>query len=373
MLRPTSAPSPDAGVTAGPRRLRALGVVALAVAGTSLGVTGATATGTGSSAQEQAVEAAVEQEDAAPPVTLAFAGDVHAEKGSGAALRAGLPSIRDVLADADLTVVNLEAAITDGGSRADKQFAFRAPESTLTTLLEAGVDAVSLANNHGMDYGEQGLRDTLAAAARTGMPTLGIGLDEDAAYAPLITDVQGQRIAVIGATQVLDGSLLEAWTAGPGKPGLASAKREDRLVEEVERVRADADTVVVLLHWGKELEPCPLPRQEELARRLAGAGADVIVGSHAHVLLGGGYLGGAYVDYGLGNFVFGARSEQGARTGVLKVTVDGREVTDAQWQPARIVDGAPYPLSGAQAEAAIADKERRRDCTSLTAGPQPQR
>ena len=322
-------------------------------------------------AEEPAAPAAVPSPPApsSEPVTLAFAGDIYAERSSGAALRAGLPSIREALSSADLTVVNVEMAITERGTPAPKQFTFRAPASALPPLLDAGVDVATLANNHGLDYGQEGLTDTLAAAQAAGLPVVGLGQDEDSAYAPHVATVKGQRIAVLGATQVLDSSLQEAWTALPGKPGMASAKRAERLVQEVERAAADVDVVVVYLHWGKEREPCPLPRQEELAAQLVAAGADVVVGTHAHVLLGGGYLDGAYVDYGLGNFVFGARNVESARTGVLTVTVQGGEVTGARWLPAVIRDGAPYPLAGAQAQAAVADKDSRRACTNLTATP----
>ncbi len=303
-------------------------------------------------------------------VTLAFAGDVHAEGPSGDAIRAGLPSIRDALGSADLTVVNLETAVTDRGTAADKQFAFRAPSSTLPALKDAGVDVVSLANNHGLDFGREGLVDTLAAARAAGMPLVGLGEDEDAAYAAHVAEVEGQRIAVLGATQVLDGQFVEAWTARGDTPGMASAKRAERLVEEVRRVRADADTVVVYLHWGEERNPCPLPRQQELAQQLVDAGADVVVGGHAHVLLGGGMLGDAYVDYGLGNFVFtGSRREETLKSGILTLTVRGRSVEQASWTPAVLRSGAPHLLEGEAAQAAIADKEQRRACTGLAPGP----
>ena len=309
--------------------------------------------------------------DAEPEaVTLAFAGDVHAEGPSGDAIRAGLPSIRDALGRADVTVVNLETAVTDRGTAAAKEFAFRAPASTLPALKDAGVDVVSLANNHGLDYGREGLTDTLAAAEAAGMPLVGLGEDEDSAYAPHVVEVKGQRIAVLGATQVLDGQFIDAWTARDGSPGMASAKRADRLVEEVRRARADADTVVVYLHWGEERNPCPLPRQQELAQQLVDAGADVVVGGHAHVLLGGGMLGDAYVDYGLGNFVFtGSRREETLKSGILTLTVRGRTVEASSWTPAVLRSGAPHLLEGEAARAAVADKERRRDCTGLEPGP----
>jgi len=248
---------------------------------------------------------AASRNSAAVPVTLAFGGDVHFEGSSRQALTGGLRDITPLLARADLAMVNLETAVTTGGSPASgKEFVFRAPPSAFAVLARAGVDVVTMANNHGEDYGVQGLRDSVAAAAAAHFPVVGIGLDSDAAFAPHIAVVKGQRIAVIGATQVLDDNLQTLWTAGAGKPGLASAKDEQRLVAAVQQARASADTVVVDLHWGREQAACPLPRQQSLARALVAAGADVIVGSHAHVLLGGGFLGRAYVDYGLGNFVF---------------------------------------------------------------------
>jgi poly-gamma-glutamate synthesis protein (capsule biosynthesis protein) len=303
-------------------------------------------------------------------VTLAFAGDVHAEGPSGEAIRAGLPSIRDALGRADVTVVNLETAVTDRGTPADKQFVFRASADVLPALADAGVDVVNLANNHGLDFGREGLFDTLAAARAAGMPLVGLGEDEDAAYAPHVVEVKGQRIAVLGATQVLDGQYVEAWTAQDDQPGMASAKRVDRLVQEVRQARSAADTVVVHLHWGEERNPCPLPRQQELARALVEAGADVVVGGHAHVLLGGGMLGNAYVDYGLGNFVFsGSRSEETLKSGILTLTVRGRTVEASTWTPAVLRSGAPHLLEGGAVEAAVADKARRRDCTGLAPGP----
>ena len=129
---------------------------------------------------------------------------------------------------------------------------------------------------------------------------IGIGLDDDQAYRPYRATIHGDRVAVIAATQVLDDQLVSAWTAGPHKPGLASAKTVPRLLEAVRQARGSADTVVVFLHWGVELMGCPTHAQRRLAQQLVDAGADVVVGSHAHRLLGGGRLGSAFVDYGLG-------------------------------------------------------------------------
>lgn len=391
--RPHLPPIPPAPASAGPRRWTALLAVLAAVA--TLGVVLLLA---GRDSPEQVDSIAVEQpaapegqpadeqqapeqqaeesgEQAAPavpagePVTLAFGGDVNVEGAARALLDGGLDPVAPILSAADLAMVNLETAVTERGERADKQYAFRGPASTFTALREAGVDVATMANNHGMDYGETGLRDSLAAAQETGMPVVGIGLDESQAYAPHVATVRGQRIAVLGATQVMDSAFIEPWTAREDKPGLASAKREERLLEEVRAAREQADTVVVYLHWGRELQSCPTDVQQDLARQLVDAGADVVVGTHAHVLLGGGYLDGAYVDYGLGNFAFAAHRTETARTGVLTLTVQGRAVTEARWTPAVIRSGMPVPLEGAAAEESLRYKQQLAGCTGLAESP----
>jgi poly-gamma-glutamate synthesis protein (capsule biosynthesis protein) len=303
------------------------------------------------------------------PVTFAFGGDVHFE-GVLATKLAARPStmlapIAPVLRRADVAVVNLETAVTNGGSASAKTFVFRTPPAAFAALRGAGVDVASMANNHGMDYGEAGLRDSLAAARRHRFPVVGIGRSDREAYAPYRRTVAGQRIAVLGATQVLDDHLIDAWTAGPGKPGLASAKEVPRLLRAVREARRSSDTVVVFLHWGVELERCPTPTQRLLARQLVSAGADVVVGGHAHRLQGTGRLGQALVSYGLGNFVWYGTSELSTQTGVLLVTVTGRRVDGYRWVPARIRDGVPRPLAGAERASQIAAWRSLRGCTGL--------
>ena len=303
------------------------------------------------------------------PVSLAFAGDVHFEGVLGGKLAANpdgvLDSIEPVLRRADLAVVNLETAVTNGGAPSAKTFVFRTPPAAFRALRAGGVDVASMANNHGMDYGEAGLRDSLAAARAYRLPVIGIGLDDDQAYRPFRRTINGQRIAVIGATQVLDDELIAAWTAGPRKPGLASAKEVPRLLRAVRQARTASDTVVVFLHWGIELQQCPSSDQRTLARQLVAAGADVVVGGHAHRLEGAGRMGKALVDYGLGNFVWYGTSELSTQSGVLVVTVDGRRVLGYHFEPARIVDGAPRPLTGAERRGAISSWRSLRGCTGL--------
>jgi poly-gamma-glutamate synthesis protein (capsule biosynthesis protein) len=308
------------------------------------------------------------------PYTISFGGDVHFEGVLLSRLRANpktaLGPIATVLKRADLAMVNLETAITTGGTKAPgKQFTFRAPPTALTALKAAGVDVASLANNHGMDYMESGLRDTLATIRKTKFPVVGVGKDAAQAYRPYRTNVNGNRVAIIGATQVLDAEFVQAWTATPDKGGLASAKDEARLIQAVRAARKNSDTVIVHLHWGTELEKCPNAAQRALAPKLVAAGADVIVGGHAHILLGGGYLKGRYVNYGLGNFVFYNWGPETGKTGVLTLTINGRKVLKDQWTPARIEGGVPVPLAGSARTQAVGQWKSLRSCTGLSARP----
>ena len=304
------------------------------------------------------------------PVTIAFAGDTHFEAGLRSRLAAEgagmLAPVQALFEGSDLQILNLETAITDRGTPQDKEWTFRAPPSALDALAGIGVDAVSMANNHGLDFGAEGLQDSLAARDTAPLAVLGIGRNATDALRPYTTTVNGQRIAVIAATQVLDSSLISSWTATDASPGLASAKDVDRLTAAVAAARALADTVVVFLHWGVERETCPSAAQEALVLALQAAGADIVVGSHAHRLLGAGMEGATFVAYGLGNFGWFNETGANADTGALFVTATGRHIDGYQWHPARIRNGVPTALDGGAADTARADWDGLRACTDLT-------
>ena len=312
------------------------------------------------------------------PVTIAFGGDVHFPSGTnlgdrlaadpGDALGATVPAL---LAGADLSMVNFESALTNGTcpDRQPKQYVFDAPSAALTAFQHAGVTLVSETNNHGEDCGAAGLQMALQARQQSGYPILGIGQDVSQAFTPYRTVIHGQRIVIIAATQVIDSDLQAAWTATTTQPGLASAYDVSALVAAVEAARKTADTLIVYLHWGTELQACPNALQEPLAQLLVKAGADIIVGTHAHVLLGGGYLGRAYVDYGLGNFAFYDNTPPENASGALLITATGRRIDGATWRPAVIQDDLPQPLTGAAATTALAAWNQARACTDVAATP----
>lgn len=305
------------------------------------------------------------------PVTLAFAGDTNFHNHLGT-LRSSpatvLSAIAPTLSAADLTMINLEAALGSGGTPAAKKFTFQVPEQAIDAVAAAGVDVVSMANNHGMDFGPVGFADSLRLKHERGFPILGMGADDLEAYSPWIAEVSGQRIGFLAANDVFDAALVQQWTAGPGHPGLASTEEahQARFSEAVAALRPQVDTLVVFLHYGTETQTCPNQRQKDLVGLLTGAGADVVVGSHPHRLQGVGYHGEQFVAYSLGNFAFQANSPEGARSGVLTVTATGRRIDGYTWTPATIRNSLPIPDGGAQAEAAQAVMTERQQCAGLT-------
>lgn len=309
------------------------------------------------------------------PITIAFAGDVHFESFLAARLarpRTAMGPMTRLLANADLSIANLETAITTRGAPEPKEFRFHAPPSALVALKAAGIDVATMANNHGLDYGPVSVPDALAASRETGMPVIGIGRNAAQAYAPWIVTSHGQRVAFLAATAVMDPPLVDSWSATGGQPGLATALDGDnaRIVAAVEAIRPHVDTVVVDLHYGSDLLTCPTDIQRTLADDLVAAGADIVVGQHAHVVLGGGYLGSSYVDFGLGNFQFYVSNDSPtSETGVLVLTVDGRSVTNPRWVPGQIVNGLPTALTGGAAEAAHDHWASLRACGGLTDRP----
>jgi hypothetical protein len=317
-------------------------------------------------------------------VTFAFAGDVNfpevwdTEDGPPPAapplaqqVRADpmhvLDPVAPVLSKANLAMVNLETAVTDGGDPvAGKNYHFRSPAASFTALKAAGVDVVNMANNHALDYGPTGLQDTFAAIAAAKLPVIGIGHDAAEAYRPYRTTIKGQRIAIVSATDWLEPGLVPSWSATDAQPGLAFSIDRTRLLQAVTAVRPEVDTLVVFLHWGTEETWCASAEQQDLATALLGAGADIIVGSHAHRVFGVGKVGPALVAYGLGNFVYWREDGESGRSGVLLVTATGREVDDYSWVPARITNGVAVPEHGDAAAADLAEWNNRRACSGLT-------
>lgn len=309
------------------------------------------------------------------PIRLAFGGDVHfsAQLEPLVGRPDALAELAPYLGVADLAMVNLETAITVRGRPEPKQFHFRTSPQALDRLAEAGVDVVTMANNHAVDYGPDGLADTLDAKQDSPIPIVGVGADAAEAYAPAYLQVRGSTVAVLGATQIPDWTLAR-WTATDSRPGVAAAASPTKLAAAVRRARTKADVVVVYLHWGSDYTECPNSLQRSTAKALTEAGADVVLGAHAHQVQGAGWLGRSYVAYGLGNFVWWRRNnEVDSRSGVLTLSVTGRRVTEARWTPMRVSpDGIPrVPDDQAEQDRLLAGWNAVRRCAALTADPPP--
>lgn len=316
--------------------------------------------------------AATPSPSAPPEIVLAFGGDVHF---SGRTLKllddpkTAFGPVSDILRSADVSMVNLETAVTTRGTPEPKRFHFRSPPEAYAAVAEAGIDVVSVANNHALDYGRVGLADTLDWSAASGVPIVGAGRNADEAYAPWITTVRGVTIAFLGFNQVWE--LSPSWSAEDDRSGLAYSFDLARSRAAVKAAKAAADVVVVYMHWGQEYRACPTSTMKTFAKRMADAGATLIVGTHAHNLLGDGWLGNAFVQYGLGNFLWWYNDAGSNDTGVLRVTLTGSKITKTEFLPAYIdrTTGQPIPSAGEQRDRIAQKYAKLHDCTGLAAEP----
>jgi len=186
-------------------------------------------------------------------------------------------------------------------------------------LKQAGIEAVTLANNHAHDFGRQAMLDTLDHVRAAKITAVGAGRNADEAYRPAFMAVGKQRVALLGASHVLPNN---SWVARDNRPGIASVYDSARVLKEIRQARTKADLVVVYFHWGKEKMTRPVPHQRELAKECIDAGADLVIGSHPHVLEGFEYYKGRLIVYSLGNFVFNKRTRS---TMIVQTTfLDGK-------------------------------------------------
>jgi poly-gamma-glutamate synthesis protein (capsule biosynthesis protein) len=243
-------------------------------------------------------------------VTIDFVGDVSLARGvvakmeaNGAAYPFGLVA---PLITGDINVANLEGPLTDRGEPWPKGYNFRTPPRFATALAGGHIGVVSLANNHIMDYGAAGLTDTLAALDAEGVRHAGAGADAAHAYAPTVVEANGLRVAFLGYAATPNeggGFSIAQWAPGADQPGVAIGSA-DAVRRDVAAARQSADFVVVLLHAGDEYRTEPNATQRTLADAALAAGADAVIGAHAHVPQPFERRGDQLVAWGLGNFVF---------------------------------------------------------------------
>lgn len=237
----------------------------------------------------------------------------------------GFKEVKAVADAADLFLVNLECPFTDSADKLPKNFNFRARPEFVNTLLAGGVDVVSLANNHMMDYGPQGLVDTLMTLEQAKIPYFGAGRTLAEARRPALITVGGVRFAFLGyfflGTRNIEPPQVYATETTPGVAGHFSdiAVMERMLREDILAAKAQADVVLPYFHWGIESTYAPQPYQLQLARVAIEAGAAGVLGSHPHVLQAMELHQGAPAIYSLGNFVFGGNwNPKDKRSALLK-------------------------------------------------------
>jgi poly-gamma-glutamate capsule biosynthesis protein CapA/YwtB (metallophosphatase superfamily) len=271
-----------------------------------------------------------------PDVTVALTGDLMLNRPIVKAPRSpGADEVWALLAGADLVFANLECPLTARTAPADKVVAFRSDPAMAHELRGAGVDVVTLANNHMVDQGMDGMFDTLAALKAAGVASVGAGGDLAEAVAPAVLSAGGRRVAFVG----LATTLPQGCAAAPDRPGLAPVRVTTSYVADaagleetpgiapfvetrawpgdvdaaaaaVAAARAQADACIVGIHWGvpngwvAQFQDPLCDYQRPLAAALVRAGADVVVGHHPHVLHGIELIDGRPVFYSLGNFLF---------------------------------------------------------------------
>ncbi len=282
-------------------------------------------------------------EFAPPAITLALAGDVMLGRGVAQALNrdweAAFAEVQPWLADADLTFANLESPLTTAPPRSSPPQAggreggydLRASPESVAALRAAGFDVVSLANNHALDAGQTGLRETVDTLHAAGIGAL---LDGKA----------GGSVDCSPTCQLLafDDSVAPLDVKAAAGAVAAAAER--------------ADVVIVSIHWGGEYQAAPGPRQRSLARKLAGAGAGVIVGHGPHVLQRVEWVGETLVAYSLGNLLFDQPYPADCRQGViLRVTLQGDRIAAVEAIPT-VTEQGRLRLANPEEAAAISDR-----------------
>ncbi|WP_151735455.1 CapA family protein ['Paenibacillus yunnanensis' Narsing Rao et al. 2020] len=278
-------------------------------------------------------------------ITLAFAGDILLDGFVGEQIaRYGVKfpflKVAPALQQVDLAFANLETPVSTKGKPADKSFVFRSRPATLAGLVYAGIDGVTLANNHILDYGPEAMLDTLSYLDQYKLGYTGAGQNREAAFTPYTKEIKGKRVAVLGASRVLSGP---SWHAGAKSPGAASAYSPEPLLSAIRKSATDNDYTIVYMHWNEEFQDHPLKESRTLAKQMIDSGADIILGAHSHTLMGIEYYKHKPIYYSLGNFVFNRSTRGGEKTVhsmLLRFKISGDKLT-AKITPVKITGGQP--------------------------------
>ncbi|MDY3972472.1 MAG: CapA family protein [Clostridia bacterium] len=203
-----------------------------------------------------------------------------------------LKNVAPVFAEDDLTIVNFEGTLSNQGTRQDKQFAFRGKPEYVQVLTTSSVEAANLANNHSADYGDVSLTDTIKYLNEAGISNF-IGTNT------AMREINGISVGLVGI------NALNEEEAGKLEKAIGSVKS------------LGAQLVIVSMHWGEEKATAPNEQQIELAHKAVDLGADLVIGTHPHVLQGIEKYNGRYIAYSLGNFCFGGNNNPSDKDTVI--------------------------------------------------------
>ncbi|MDP3093664.1 MAG: CapA family protein [bacterium] len=266
------------------------------------------------------------------PIILLFAGDIMLDRGVEYMVGKygendfSFPflKISERTRQADLAIANLESQISDKGEKQGSIYSFRAEPGAIEGLKLSGFDILSLANNHSFDYGKEALQDSLNRLIDVGISPLGAGT-ESQAFSPTIKTVDKTKFAFFAYADESPSS----WKAKGESFGIASISKEnlERIKQDIKLAKELADLVIVSFHWGEEYAKEPSQHQKDLAKTVIDAGADLVVGSHPHVIQSSETYNGRYIFYSLGNFVFDQGfSEETLEGEILEVTIQDKKI-----------------------------------------------
>ena len=292
-----------------------------------------------------------ETEEEPEETTLLFAGDVLLAYQSvmGNYQSDGITGIlsEDLLQqmqEADILMVNNEFPFSTGGTKApDKQYTFSVDPKYVSVLNEMGVDIVSLANNHSLDFGKEALSDTFTTLDGAGILYAGAGESIERAKALQVIEKNGMKFGFLASSRVIP---VTNWDVRNSQPGVFTTYDDTMLVQEITAAQEQCDFLTVYVHWGIEREAYPQNYQTKIAADCFAAGADLVIGAHPHCLQGIEFMDGKPVFYSLGNFIFNTTTE---KTALIEVTVDAEKNVGYRMIPAKAVNGRSVLLEGTDA------------------------
>ena len=245
-------------------------------------------------------------------------------------------AFRDLIKGADIAIANFENPAPDNPSFHRSGTVFSADPRLIDGLANAGIDYVSLANNHIRDAGGAGLLQTIRNVRKRGIEVSGAGKNLAAARKPAVLEAAGTKVAILGYDTIA-GSYHATATKIGSAPLTAAIVRDDVKAAR----RAGADVVIVFPHWGTEYDPTPFANQKRLARMAIDAGADMVIGNHAHWAAAMEIYEGKPIWYALGNLVFDQTWSEPTMEGItLELTFRGTELAQVRLRPHIILDKA---------------------------------